>query len=211
MVTASKEDLYQFELQYPKFELLIKTLLRSYGGLFENYVFINEKDMAFRLKLSTTAITEQLLYLDKNKLLSYIPHNDYPKLVFTQNRVNNKFLEFSPANYKLLKQNYLDKLKAVIDYTNNVEHCRQLQLLRYFGESGEKDCGYCDVCIKKKRINNQSIKEKITGILAQKPQALEDLQQALQVYHYATWTETLRDLLDDSVVEEKEGVYHLKQ
>ncbi len=210
MLTASKEDLYHFELQYPKFEMLIKTLLRSYGGLFESYVFINEKDIAYRIKLAASTIVEQLTYLDKNHLISYLPHNDFPKLVFTQNRLNNKFLEFNPANYQKLKQNYLEKINSVIDYTNNDAHCRQLQLLRYFNETGEKDCGRCDVCLKKKKKSNLPLQEKLLKLLQLKPLTPDELTESMSAYNQAAWTEALRDLLDEEVIDVKEGLYIVK-
>jgi ATP-dependent DNA helicase RecQ len=210
MVLASKEDIYQFELQYPKFELLIKTLLRSYGGLFESYVFISEKDLAFRVKLSLSAVVEQLQYLHKNELLSYLPHNDFPKLLFTQNRVNQKFLEFSPANYKLLKENHYEKMMAVIQYTSNRSQCRQVQLLRYFSETAAKDCGYCDVCIQQKSGKHQDVSQALKLLLEQSPLTMEAIETAMRAYNHQTWTEILRQLMDEGEVDCAKGLYRLK-
>lgn len=211
MITAAKEDLYQYELQYPKFELLIKTLLRSYGGLFENYVFINEKDLAYRIKLSAANIADQLNYLHKQQLLSYLPHNDFPKLVFTQNRINNKYLEFNPDNYLRLKQNHLSKIESVINYVNNNKLCRQIQLLNYFGDSANEQCGYCDVCIENKHKNLSPVKEKIKSVLLSNALQLEQLNDLLKAYNHKTWTKALREMIDDGLVKLVDGVYSVEE
>ncbi len=209
MVTASKEDLYAFELQYAKYEMLIKTLLRSYGGLFESYVFINEKDLAYRSKQATLNVIEQLNYLHKQELVSYLPHNDLPKLVFTQNRINNKYLEFNPKNYQALKQNHLNKINAIIDYTNNDSICRQIQLLQYFGDTDFENCGHCDVCLKNKPKNLLPIKTEILKLLQNQTMNLPELKNAMQKYNNQSWTEALRELVDEGKIKVKEGFYNL--
>ena len=84
MFLSSKEELYLFQIRFPKYELLIKTLLRSYGGLFENYGNIKEKDLAFRTKTNVQLVKENLEYLDKQQILSFIPQSSLPKLFLIQ-------------------------------------------------------------------------------------------------------------------------------
>ena len=134
MFLSSKEELYLFQIRFPKYELLIKTLLRSYGGLFENYGNIKEKDLAFRTKTNVQLVKENLEYLDKQQILSFIPQSSLPKLFFNQDRINGKYLEFNPNNYYHLKQRYSERIQSVIDYTENDKLCRQVQLLMYFNE-----------------------------------------------------------------------------
>jgi ATP-dependent DNA helicase RecQ len=139
-IAAGKEEVYEFQVKYPKYEPLIKTLLRSYGGLLENYVFISEKDVSYRAKMSQSTVTEYLRLLDKQQLLSYVPQTTVPKLIFTSERVNIKYLDFNPDNYEKLKQMYLERINLVIDYTNNDKVCRQVQLLLYFNEHNYSNC-----------------------------------------------------------------------
>ncbi|MNR28741.1 hypothetical protein D3C85_1460790 [compost metagenome] len=35
-------ELYKVQVQYVKYDKLIKAILRTYGGVFENYILINE-------------------------------------------------------------------------------------------------------------------------------------------------------------------------
>ena len=45
----------------------------------------------------------------------------------------------------------------MLGYVKNVGKCRNIQLLKYFGESKYKECGGCDVCTRK---NKRSLSEK---------------------------------------------------
>jgi ATP-dependent DNA helicase RecQ len=209
MMRASKEDIYEFQVKFPKYEPLVKTLLRSYGGLFENYVFINEKDLAYRVKTNTAEIIEHLRLLDKQKLLSYIPQSTLPKLIFLQNRVNVKFVEFNPENYAKLKDLYLEKIKAVIDYTNNNKVCRQVQLLLYFNEHNYTDCGYCDVCLAKKPKGFEKIKTQVIEALKEKPMTLAELKVRMLANSDEAWIAAFNELLDDGVLVQRDELIHL--
>lgn len=210
MLRASKEDIYEFQVKHPKYEPLIKTLLRSYGGLFENYVFINEKDLAFRAKTNTFTVIEYLQLLDKQKLLSYLPQTSLPKLIFLQDRVDAKFLEFNPENYFKLKELYLEKINAVIDYTKNNKVCRQVQLLMYFNEFNYSDCGYCDVCLAKKPKGFEKMKLKVKAAFKTGPMSLHELKDKMKSHSDEVWLAAFNELVDDGVIEETEDVFHLK-
>ncbi|WP_317896850.1 RecQ family ATP-dependent DNA helicase [Aurantibacillus circumpalustris] len=211
LFTANKEDIYQFELLYPKFEPLVKTLLRSYGGLFENYVYINEKDLAYRVKISAASIMEYLAYLDKQEILSYVPQSALPKLVFMQDRVHANYLEFNPENYHRLKEQYLERINSVIEYTNNDKLCRQVQLLMYFNEFNYSDCGHCDVCISKRPKDYETVKTKLLTSLKNKSLTLEQLKDKMKSSNDETWIKAFNELIDDNIIVEEESIFYLKK
>jgi ATP-dependent DNA helicase RecQ len=196
---ANKQEIYEFQIKFPKFEPLIKTLLRSYGGLFENYVFINEKDLAYRVKHSIATILEQLQYLDQQEILSFVPQSSLPKLIFIQDRINTKYLELNPENYFKLKERYLGRINSVIDYTNNDKLCRQVQLLIYFNEFNYADCGHCDVCITKRPKDFEAVKNRIIQYLTASPLSLEQLQHKMKS-NDETWIKIFNELVDDDFV-----------
>jgi ATP-dependent DNA helicase RecQ len=208
---ANKEDLYEFQVKFPKFEPLIKTLLRSYGGLFENYVFISEKDLAYRVKNNAATVTEQLQKLDTQGLISYVPQSALPRLIFMQDRVNTKYLEFDPANYHRLKQRHLERMNAVIEYSNNNQLCRQVQLLMYFNEFNYSDCGHCDVCIAKRPKDYGRVKDLLLGHIGSGPVTLDELKGKMSRSNDQTWIKALNELVDDGVIEEKGNKYALKK
>jgi ATP-dependent DNA helicase RecQ len=46
------------------------------------------------------------------------------------------------------------RVDSVLEYAESDDECRSTVLLRYLGEKTETDCGYCDVCVEKKRNAN---------------------------------------------------------
>lgn len=209
MFLASKETVYDFQIRNPKFELLIKTLLRSYGGLYDNYVHVFEKDLAYRCKMSAAVIKEQLEILNKHEIISYFPQSSIPKLVFLQNRVHAKYLQLSPDNYKLLKEKAREKMQAVLEYTTNNKVCRQVQLLLYFNETQFEDCGHCDVCIGKKTPDLGKLKKKITTLLSNGPMSLESLRYQFRTKKDEIWLSALNEMIDEGEVLEKKKLLEL--
>ncbi len=211
LMLGGKEELYSFQIKNPKYEPVLKTLLRSYGGLFENYVFINEKDLAYRVKTNAAELTEQLKFLDKQGLLSYVPQSNLPKMIFLQDRVNTKYLEFNPENYQKLKQRYLERINAVIDYTKEDKICRQVQLLMYFNEFNYSDCGHCDVCISKRPKDYEKVRKKILDVVKAQAMSLEDLKEKMTSFNDETWIKAFNELVDDGNISEHEGVFYVKK
>ncbi|RZM21964.1 MAG: ATP-dependent DNA helicase RecQ, partial [Pedobacter sp.] len=56
LFVVSHEDAYRFQIENAGYDTLIKTILRSYGGAFDQYVKINENDIAGRLGLSYSTV-----------------------------------------------------------------------------------------------------------------------------------------------------------
>ena len=211
MFLSSKEELYLFQIRFPKYELLIKTLLRSYGGLFENYGNIKEKDLAFRTKTNVQLVKENLEYLDKQQILSFIPQSSLPKLFFNQDRINGKYLEFNPNNYYHLKQRYSERIQSVIDYTENDKLCRQVQLLMYFNEIDYTNCGHCDVCINNRQKDLEKIKQQIIQVLTNNLYSLEQLNSHMKNLNSVRWIKIFNEMIDDGIIKSSEKGYYLNK
>ncbi len=211
MFLSSKEELYLFQIRFPKYELLIKTLLRSYGGLFENYGNIKEKDLAFRTKTNVQLVKENLEYLDKQQILSFIPQSSLPKLFFNQDRINGKYLEFNPNNYYHLKQRYSERIQSVIDYTENDKLCRQVQLLMYFNEIDYSNCGHCDVCINNRQKDLEKIKQQIIQVLTNNLYSLEQLNSHMKNLNSVSWIKIFNEMIDDGIIKSSGKGYYLNK
>jgi ATP-dependent DNA helicase RecQ len=211
MMLAGREQIYEMQLRSPKFEALLKTMLRSYGGLFDDYVFVNEAEIARRIKTGSVAVATDLAYLDKQGILSYVPRSDLPRLLYLQDRINTKFLTISPENYAHLKQRQQDRIRSVISYSDNNALCRQVQLLQYFNEHNFTDCGHCDVCIANKPRDYGKVKSRIRGLLQERALTLLQLKQEMRSVNDKTWTTAFNELLDDGLVEERNEHYVLKK
>ncbi len=67
-------------------------------------------------------------------------------ITFTEERLDQKSLRFSVESYKFLKERYIQKIRAMVDYASQTAICRSRYLLDYFGEKDPPRCDQCDVC-----------------------------------------------------------------
>ena len=200
MVKMGKEDLYNFQLKHQKHEPLIKVLLRSYGGLFEQYTHIKEKDLAYRAKISEFELQNQLDYLNAQGVISFIPQTTLPKLIFLQNRINLKFEDIRLINYPILKQKALARMDSVVYYATEKQTCRNRILLTYFNETDFKDCMYCDVCVEKNKNQaaiHASIKGQLLPLLNKKALRFEAIIDALSAINGKQLSDVINKMIDD--------------
>jgi ATP-dependent DNA helicase RecQ len=143
---AHRDELYRIETGSKDLEKVIGMLLRSYTGLFNDYVRIDEVLIARRLNISPEELYQNLKFLSQQKVIHYIPRRDAPVIQFLTERLDKSRIRISNVNYRDRKLNYQNRVDAVIRYANSDEQCRSIQLLAYFGERGSQSCGQCDVC-----------------------------------------------------------------
>jgi len=214
MMVMGKDDLYNFQIKFSKYEPLIKVLLRSYGGLYEQYAQIKEKDVAYRAKISEHELSIQLDNLHKQGVISFIPQTTLPKLIFLQNRINLKFEGIRFINYPILKEKALTRINSVINYVTEKNICRSRLLLSYFNETDFKDCQYCDVCVEKYKRNMETEEGLIENIkieLTNQSFKLPELLSKFQSVNSKRLNDLINKLIDDDVLTiDSEKNIHLK-
>jgi ATP-dependent DNA helicase RecQ len=127
--------------------------LRSYEGLFTNYVNIDENLLAKRANTKFDNIYKYLSKLASSKILSYIPRKTNPVIVFTEERLEDKALHITYEEYAGRKNRYVEKLESILNYASTNNKCRSQILLGYFGEKDPYRCGQCDVCQKRNELD----------------------------------------------------------
>ncbi len=180
MFSIEHNELYTFQVENPAYDPFIKLLLRSYGGIFTEFVRINEKELAKRADTTDEKIRSALAKMQKMGLLIYIPATSSPQLLMISDRIDSKAMNLSGENYSKRKKAALKRMQSVLDYIQSSNHCRSQMLLKYFGETGAQRCGLCDVCLDRNKINVSEMEfneilEKIKPSLKEKPQALNEL------------------------------------
>jgi len=125
---------------------LIKVILRTYGGLFENKSAINIGLIASKLGTSKNNVHQNLQILNSDKILEYKAINNNVQLQFLVPREDKLTINKISKNIKSYQKHRANKLKSVINFVNNHDTCRVKFLLKYFGENISKNCGICDVC-----------------------------------------------------------------
>ncbi|HOW40015.1 MAG TPA: RecQ family ATP-dependent DNA helicase [Bacteroidales bacterium] len=148
---VSRDDLYRFQVANESFDSFIKLLLRSYTGMFSEFVPVNEEMLSRKSGASRDVIYNYLLKLSTYNIIKYIPGKKSALVIFTEERLVRKALFISPENYLLVKKKYEDRVKRMIDYAESENKCRSAILLEYFGEEADR-CGVCDVCRKRNEL-----------------------------------------------------------
>lgn len=147
--TSTRDDLYKFQVANSKFDGFIKLVLRTYTGLFNDYVPINEDFLSKKAGVSVKDIHNYLKTLSKSGIITYIPQKKSPYLVFTEERLDDRNLRISKMNYDTRKERYVSRVSAMLHYAKQDSRCRSEELLAYFGEDKTTPCGLCDVCTEK--------------------------------------------------------------
>ncbi len=144
-------ELYKFEVANSDFSLLIKTMLRMYGGIIDHYTKISETQLAKQLNISSAEIETQLKFLQRNKILIYIASNDKPTVVLLTERMheNNLYIDVKYLNQR--RQIIKAQIEAMLNFVEQKIICRQVLICNYFEEIDVKPCGRCDVCLEEKR------------------------------------------------------------
>lgn len=182
--TTNKKDLYEFENNYPQLEPCIKTLLRSYEGIFDQYTHISEKLLSSLLNIPVSDVIEQLTSLDQLGIISYQAQKDTPQLYLLQNRVKAEDVTINMVAYSKRKDQFLLRMKQMIQYVKDETDCRSRIIGLYFGDSTIKECGICDNCLKKKATNLskeefENIHNRIVHLLNQLPLHTKELLENL--------------------------------
>lgn len=168
-IPVGKEELYRVMVENPGSDNLLKDILRSYAGVFTEYVNINESQLAKRTGLSREEVVKMLAFLSSQKIISYLPIRTMPRIVYVTERLNSKNISFSGENYLFLKEAAGKRLQSLLDFLSNSLECRSQQLLRYFGENQPNRCGICDVCLTKNKTElNKLVFEKIRTSIQEK-------------------------------------------
>ena len=197
---VQNEQLYNFQIQNPGWDAFIKTLLRSYGGSFENYVRLREFDLARRTQMNVQQVIGALKQLQEFKILSYQQQTDMPQVTWLKPRQQANALYINKKAIDERKAVYRKKMEAVFAYAVH-KKCRSQMLLAYFDELNTDKCGICDVCLEEKRQKNASeifddITTEIIQLLSKEPLNTGALVTSVFTGTEKEKIETIRLLLD---------------
>jgi ATP-dependent DNA helicase RecQ len=143
-----RDDMYSLRLESITDELL-HTIMRSYTGVFSDDIYIDESMLASRIGKTRQEVYDILVNLSKLRYISYVPAKKTPFIIYTSSREDIKFIIIPQSVYEERKKRFSKRIHSIIDYAENSDVCRSRMLLVYFGETNSKDCGCCDVCLRK--------------------------------------------------------------
>lgn len=151
---CERDDLYHVTDLTIIADRVLAKIMRLYTGLFSEFVYIWEAEIANALSIGEKEVYEAMLELARRKIISYIPHSDLPVIYFPTSREEKHSLLIGVDIYERRQENLACRVEAMIDYAFNNADCRVKRMLGYFGETDAGDCLKCDRC-RAKRSNNK--------------------------------------------------------
>lgn len=175
-----RNELYKLQVKNAKFDAFIKLILRSYTGVFSDYVKIDENLLAKRANVDRNLIYKYLVKLSSQKIINYIPQKKTAMVIYTQERLDDESVRVSREHYESRKQRYIKNIEAVVNYAASTTTCRSQLLLSYFGQTNAARCGQCDVCRRRTELQLthfefETMKEKILTRLKATPALTDDV------------------------------------
>ncbi|HLV15273.1 MAG TPA: ATP-dependent DNA helicase RecQ [Xanthomarina sp.] len=152
----SNAALFSYLETHPELSVLVKTILRTYGGIFENDIKINSLLVSEKASVSEDRVFSALKQLEKDEIITLSLSTTDSEITYLQPREDdnaiNRISHYIDAQNKLKHH----QVHSVINYIENDKTCKSVQLLSYFGEEKVKACGICSVCIKRNKTQNKS-------------------------------------------------------
>lgn len=199
---VSNASLFRYLETHAEINIIVKSILRTYGGIFEQETKINTVLIAEKASVKEAVVINVLAQLEKAEIISLKRSKTDAQITYIEPREDNKTINRIATIIK--QQNNLRKkqVESVLSYVSNNTICKSVQLLTYFQEKNTKDCGICSVCIKKskkKTQKNKSVKNYIIEALEEKHLSSREL------FESSSFTEeqiknTLKELLEHNII-----------
>jgi ATP-dependent DNA helicase RecQ len=204
-ICASKDDLYRFQVKNVSFDPLIKTVLRSYSGLFTEFTSVSESEIARRMGSTEKIVEKMLIDLEKMEILVYRRKKTLPQLCFITERFDGSSISISNHHYHDRKESAKNRMQGVIDYLETRTKCRSQQLLEYFDENKANRCGKCDVCIERNKVDLSELEfdmilNIIKPLLQNSPLFIKELSEKVGIVNGDKTIKVVQWLLDNHKV-----------
>ena len=168
LFTVTNNALFSYLETHPDISIIVKSILRTYGGAFEQETKINTTLMAEKANTNEDKIIKVLTRLEKAEIITLKYSKTDAQITYLMPREDDKTIN---RISKVIKQQNALKQKqvlSVLEYSNNNDICKSVQLLSYFEETEISDCGVCSVCITRKpskKLDSGAIKKEIIQAL----------------------------------------------
>lgn len=202
-IAIGNSALYKFQVGYPSINELVLTLTRSYPGIFDRFININESEIAKRLKISRAGLTKQLKHLEQYGVIDITFQSSLPRITFLTERFPEDYLDIKNEIYLNRKKIEEDKLAAIIHFVTGSD-CRSSAISAYFDSTSE-DCGKCDVCLEKLK-SDKNIHEIVVLIPKLLPARKEELALKINVSEDLV-EQSLRALILEEKIIENDGLF----
>lgn len=182
---TSNESIFKYLRAHSDMAIVVKSILRTYGGIFDQEVPVNLDLIANKAEVRIDDVSTTLIRLEKDSIITLKLYRTDAEITFLQPREDDKTIN-RIANI-IEQQNDLKtkQINDILRFINTNAICKSIQLLNYFGEKDATDCGICSVCINKKlgkpQIDIRETIKRIVILLEVKPLSSREISEALQL------------------------------
>ena len=145
MIEIPRRELYSLSVSGMA-ERVLEALMRTYSGLFADYVRISESLIARSLACTPDDVYQALVELRRAKVISFVPRNNTPYIYYPSPRELPRRIVIPRAVYEDRREAMKKCHDAMERYVFDTTSCRVQAMLRYFGETEAGECGKCDFC-----------------------------------------------------------------
>lgn len=144
-------------------------------------------------------------------VISYVPRSRSPYMYFPTSREEKRYVLIGKDIYEERKAVIRARTEAMINYGFGKGVCREKMLVEYFGETGGRECGRCDVC-RDRRLSRKGVGasrlETVVKYLKSKPEGVDVriMERDLRIPP-AQLSELLSYLCGEGFAESNDGVY----
>ncbi|GGE41211.1 RecQ family ATP-dependent DNA helicase [Psychroflexus planctonicus] len=154
---CNQNQLFNFLDHHPSYANAIQTILRTYGGLFDNKVNIDFNLISHLAKVSKEDLLKSIHLLEKQAYINAEIYMHDLSITFLVPKENERSVLMHAKYIKKYKLHKYEKAKAVVEFVRNKDVCKSRQLMQYFGEEKLEDCGICSVCLGEEDKQNHKI------------------------------------------------------
>jgi ATP-dependent DNA helicase RecQ len=176
--TTNREELTDFENQNPALEPLLKGLLRSYEGIFDFPATVYESKLAKFIQVDIESLKRDLKKLNGYGIISYSAQKDKAQIMLLQNRMYNDNYQVNMVDHLKRKQNFEERVNAMIGYIKRSTGCRSQHIAGYFTDVKINPCGICDNCINEKVVHIST--EEFNKITNQLIDCIKDMPTSIE-------------------------------
>ena len=148
LFTAGRDDLYRMH-QDKVTDTVMNIILRNYSGIFTDYAYIDEHLICSRAGIEREQLYTTLMNLQSQGVVRYVPERRTPVITWSRERIDTSLLRFDPEVYAMRREEFKERIGAMMEYVTRETGCRSAMLLKYFGEHQKKPCMCCDLCQEK--------------------------------------------------------------
>ena len=201
---VSNKAMFAYLETHAQYNIIVKTILRTYGGIFEHQLAINLTLIADKSSASEKQIIAVLSQLEKDGIVDFLFANTDSEVIFLQPREDDKTINRIANVVESHQELKRSQVNSVLDYIKNDSVCKNRQLLHYFGEETDDNCGLCSVCESGKsseeNISDKTIQQHIILALEKQPLSSRNLVEQLPFINKEAILKVIKLLLEHDII-----------